>query len=579
MATIRSTFRRPRRGRHSGIDATSREIAGQRLVVPGVWMPPHYDPRANDGGTAREGSAIAAAPLAAAVVPAENYVRSLRQRWGAFTAERNVIGEVKNWEAALFHFLREGPGFVAAAVNLYADWLAAGAQLIVQERADRDDQGRDVWVTTSYEPAWEILGMWRGHEESQADLLRKLIRFLDGPGQTYQTMAKVEGRWGYELWAHSAVKYNADSGKIECRTRPDAQRGDPWFFEHDPRLVDHLFHADLEWPGMPTSQMQRVMPEIYRILLSDRSMDRAVSSRLASNGLLWAPAAPGGRNWTEEFVEWAKLSYTATIGEDYIPGVSTSLEEVAPFPMVSETRPEFIDIGRDINQAMIPRDIAWRAFCLGIDAPPSALEGSQDSSRWSGFLARDEDMMKAAAPRMQRVASMILATHMRPWWRILRVARPAEDFRIWFELPDLRPQNTDEKLRVIDQVIPRRSVVAETVGWNAEDLADLPEGMTEFEAAILLKFGKTYEQILAEAKKAGEPAPAPAAPAAAKPAGPQPDGDGTQDEGPLKLAPGVREPAEPDMPDTAQETSDDGPVEAALRPLPAERASWDRLIP
>ena len=529
MARLSDIVRITGRGRRPApLDRATEEMAAARKVQAGVFVPPHYDPNSPhyggrdlheqgqistpwDGSLHREGSAVAAAPLAAAVVPAENYMQQMRQSWSFSGGSRpKQLGRVEQWEADIFRMMRKGPGFVGTAASMYGEWMAGSGSLILQERAGRDSEGHDEWVNSDYEPAIEILRMWRGEDQTQADLIRDLLTFTDSVGQVYQCMRKLpDGTWVYDLWAHSAVRGNTETGRVEARGLPDADRDDPiWFREYPPSLVDHLFLGDREWRGLPTSQMQRVMSDIYRLILAERSMDRDLMSRLATNGVFWIPATPGGRDWTVDFADWGAAAFTGTFDEDYVPGLSGSLEEVVPFAMQSAAEPKYVDIGRDLSRAMEVWRMAWNAICLGLDMPKNAMDGNEAANRWTGFLNRDEESLKAAAPRMQRLSAMVERTHFRPWARILRLARPASDFRVWYKLPDVRPERTAEKITLARTVIPTRQALAETVGWSSSDLADLPEGMTDFEAAFLMTHGKPMEQAAAEADTAEQAAEA-----------------------------------------------------------------------
>lgn len=606
MARLSDIVRFNGRGRRPApLDRETEAMAANRRVEAGLIMPPHYDPLSPhfggrdlheqgkisapwDGSPHPEGSAIAASPLQAAVVPVENYMQQMRAAWSFGGSRPKQLGRVEQWEADVFRMMRKGPGFVGTAASMYGEWMAGSGSLVLQERAGEDSEGHDEWVNSDYEPAMEILRMWRGEEQTQADLIRDSLTYLDSVGQLYQCMRKLpDGTWVYDVWAHSAVKGNTDTGRVEARGLPDADRDDPmWFREYPPQLVDHLFLGDREWKGLPTSQMQRIIVDIYRLILAERSMDRDLMSRLATNGVFWIPATPGGRDWTVDMADWAQAAFSGTFDPDYVPGLSGSLEEVAPFAMQSAAEPKYVDIGRDVSKAMEVWKMAWNAICLGLDMPKNAMDGNEAANRWTGFLNRDEESLKAAAPRMQRLSAMVERTHFRPWARILNLGRPVNDFRVWYRLPDVRPERTQEKITLAPALVPTRQALAETVGWSSSDLADLPEGMTDFEAAFLMRHGKPLEQASAEADTAEQTAesadaagaamgPGPAA-AGELPPGPDPAASGSP------LAPGFNEPtAPPPMPGM-----DGGlPLAAAIPfrrdadPLDAELASWDELVP
>ena len=581
MARISDVVRLGNRRPARPVDGDTRELAARRQVQAGTMLPAHYQPDAPEFGgrdltpgvavdAAVEGSSLNGGPLMAAVVPAAEYMRQARSAW-KFTSKR--VNEVQPWEKDVFRMMRFGPGFVGTAASMYADWMAGSARLVVQERSGRDASGQERWEETGYEPAREILRMWRGDELTQQDLIRRALTYFDSVGQCYQCLRKGEGgRWVVDLWAHTAVSFDADKRRVIARGIEGASEDDPlWYREYLPTLVDHLFLSDLEWQGRPTSQMQRVMTDIYRLVLAERSVDRDLVSRLASNGVLHIPASPGAKDWTADYAEWASRAYSGTFDENYVPGLSSGLEEVAPFLMQSVGKPEFVEIGRDLGKAMSAREMAWEAIRVGLDMPKQALDGNEAASRWTGFLNRDEDALKAAAPRMQRLAAMVERSHWRPWARMLGFAKPLDQFRVWYELPDVRPERTSEKLTIAPTLVPTRAAIAETDGWSPADLAALPQGMTEFEAAFLLKHGKPLDQVLAQADQAESAADAADAaqnvPGSGRGEAP-PTSTVAQ---PPRLAPGVREPREPVMP-----TANEMPMAAAL---PSELDTWEAMVP
>jgi len=321
----------------------------------------------------------------------------------------------------------------------------------------------------------------------------------------------------------------------------------------------HLFVADDEWKGLPTSQMQRVLGDIYRFILAERSLDRDLMSRLRGSGIVWTKAKPGGKDWTADLAQYAGAAYSGAFDDDYVPGLSGALEEVAPFMMITDERPEYIELARDISRAVEVRRIAWEAICVGLDMPKGAMDGNEAASRWSGFLNRDEESLKAAAPRMQRLAAMVQRSHFEPWARRLQMGRPLDDFRIWYELPDVRPERTAEKIQLAPTLVPTRAALAETVGWSESDLAELPEGMTALEVAFLFKFGKTLDEAIAGGAGGGGGAAQ------------QPVMSGRP------LAPGLNEPSMPAMPTPGAvgESSTDAPIAASM---PAD-GDWWGMVP
>jgi hypothetical protein len=175
------------------------------------------------------------------------------------------------------------------------------------------------------------------------------------------------------------------------------------------------------------------------------------------------------------------------------------------------------------------------------------------------------------APRMQWAAQIVEHLHMRRWAQYLGIDDGTRRWRVWYRLPEFRQDRSDDVIRISETVPVRWPALARAAGLSASDIAEPPRGMSEYEAWFFTRHGQTVEAALA----AG---------------GTVADGGGMGEARPTRreaarLAPGVRVPQEPAMPDIAGESGAAPPVEASLigepapRPHPGEAAGWGRLVP
>lgn len=610
----RSGRRRPHATTETPIEVVRRMPMASSFAGTGAWS--HDDPRYPAARSelarrpetvelaSRAGITIVdtvqAAPILASVVTASRY-NADRKRRGL--GRRGAVGGpgVQEWERQVFRWVRDGPGFVGAAASMYADWLAANASLVVEERTtDFDEFGRTVWKRTSSAAANHVLSMWRGLDESQADLIKRVIFYGDTVGQCYQVLAKERDRWWYSIISHTAIDL-LDNGKVAVRGRPEADAGSIAYREVNDLLVDHLFQSnDPEWSAVPASQMQRVMGEIELLILCHHALGRDLQSRITTNGFAWFmadPPGPGGqtRDWTQEYAQYAAAALDdQETAHEYRPGRTGDIVRAAPMPVQSSKPPVYVPVGRDTTLATTVNELAWNAFCLGIDAPKAAMEGSAESgSRWSGYLARDENSTMAAAPRLQRLCSYVQTSHFDKWWRALghdgREGRPASDFRVWFDLPQPRPDRTQERLTLAATIPLRPETLADSVGLGPDDVLPPPTGMDDREWAYQWKWGRALATDMAKAETAE--AQADLAEDAAEGVTPAEvvdiPNDGSvvsvpkpinADVPPTPVAPGANEAAEPDRPSASEAT----PLNAAATgpaPYAAEVSGWDDLIP
>ncbi len=548
-------------GRHTHIDrgmATAR--AGRGLT--GSSQVDLTDPNLYPGRDTSQSPAPQRA-LFAAIVAAEDYAPKGGYQFGA----KSTRPQVQPWQTRVFELMRTGnPGFVRPAVVMYADVLAAGAKLVMQRQRTRAGRPTGEWETVETGPEVTVLNRWRGLDESQADLIHRYFTFADSVGEMYHALRKRDGDWYYTLDAPSAVELDMSRRVAVLRGVPGAKAGDRWYEEVPIWLVDHVFLSDDEWRGVPTSQMQRALPAVEDWRHATHTVRMLLRSRLVMSRLLWAKATPeSGVNWPEEMARWARLALDWENIDNLSPEQLIAM--VAPFPMQTAERPELIDLRPQLDQELGIRDAAWRDFAESIDAPTRAVvEGPGSANHWSAFLERDLDAIRFMASRMQRLASTVYHAHWRPWHRYLQLPGNPADWRVWYELPDVRADKSSDVLALRDTGVVTRQAVAQAAGLTSGDMPALPPGITDLEMQVIMRHGRTLDAIIAEGEAAKS-----------RPAG-VPDTAG-------RLAPGVNPPSMPPTPTARQlSTPPRGAISAAVTaagpgPFPAETGSWSDLVP
>lgn len=381
----------------------------------------------------------------------------------------------ETWQQKVRLYDREGPGIVGASLDMPAATSMLLEMCIRKRTASGFEIVKDDPVLTA------ILRMWRGESLDQRHLFSRLLRTLDAVAECYLVLWNADrpGRLYWQLAQTTNVTDNRD-GTVTIRERPGARRGDRWHRMIADRWCYHAMNSDLEWAGSPWSPLRRALPHIEQYKAAMRGISRNLDSQLAMNGVLWAKAVGEATQWPDSIKNWAARAISSDDGP----------ESVIPFPMSTAEEPKFIDIGRKDHADQIEvANLFLKAFAQSSDLPTQMLlEGpGGGTNHWSAYLEGDFYADMTMAPRWQRACAIITETHLRPLLRGLPDTAGylnPDDYSVWCDDVRIRTR-TDNTERIIagrDLGVTSREALAEAIGLEPEQVMELPDGITEFEA-------------------------------------------------------------------------------------------------
>lgn len=405
------------------------------------------------------------------------------------TGSFSTLAGTTPWQDLYTKYDRGGPGIVGASSN-----IPSQTSKLITFHCQQLNTSSGVWEDSDDPIVHATLALFRGERKDGTDLVSKLIRMLDGRGETFGYRYDYHGRPAYDLVNRANLTLGQD-GTTEIRTRPDARPGSRWWRRVPTKHIVHVHNEDEEWPGQPTSPFQRVLPDLQTYLLIVRALGRHYKSRLALNGVLWAAAtADAAPTWPDKVKRWA--SQSAADVSDRDP------RSVTPFSLATAEEPKWIRTHAPLEQIDIDTaDYFLRAFCRGTDFPTKMLfDGPGSANHWGDYVINDYYADFVMYPRAVKAADILTHWVLRPWASQLQTwgNRNPDHFRVWFDLTMVRTRtdNTDRILALGNQGIVNRSALAKSVGMRDDQLIEIPEGLTEAEWWMATK-GRTKTETLA----------------------------------------------------------------------------------
>ena len=395
------------------------------------------------------------------------------------SSERRWCLEDAEWQSAVRKYDRLGdPGIVGATLDIPAS-TSHLLELCVRRRSQCGYGGEvihdDPLLTA-------VLGMWRGETYDQKHLFARLMRTLDAVGECYMVMWNADrpGRIYWQLAQTTNCRDNKD-GTTTIRTRPDARPGEQGHRTAPDHWVYRAMVSDLEWEGEAWSPVRRGLPHIEQYRSVMRNIGRNLDSQLAMNGVLWAQAAAVKPEWPEHMKAWSHRAITSDDG----------IEAVMPFVLVTAgDKPEFIDVGRGDHKDQIEvAELFLKSFAQSQDVPTNMiLEGPAQGKFLNSFLESDYMADVVMSPRWQRACSLITESHLRPLLHALPSEMTAhlkiDELEVWADDTRVRsrPDNSDKLIRLYELGVITREALAECASVDADQVLELPDGVTPFEA-------------------------------------------------------------------------------------------------
>jgi len=465
------------------------------------WVDP------SDGHEYREAIQAAVGPLATA---------GNRKGWAG-----NFRQDV---DQTLRDFDRHGPSFLGFYLDLISD-LGQMLDLEIQNW----DPAEGKWVTESTPQAAEDLRSLRGPVEELGEILSRMIRMFELPGEMAflpvdhpvdPTDPDSETEVRYMVVAVHVLEEKKVQGVkyYILRDTPDAKPGSPGYHLIPESRFHRIWRPDPDYPGLHWTPLQRAIPELRRFRNITRTISRNAASKLLNAGLLWIKGeardlaviarndGPG-----QSPGEGRRLGYLGVALKKMIEAAKGNLDDILeqkvaaafPHPFVSPNRPEVVNLGRPFDpEALNAKKDALEDFARGQNVPMSVLmEGQGSGTRLLNEIRLDEAFKETGIfPKVARVCNGLTTAWLRPMMIADGRGETADDRRVWFSKAALNPKPDTKAIESAVRLgVLERRALASALGQE-EWLLDLPEGMTEAEWLLTLRGGA----IANEANKSRE---------------------------------------------------------------------------
>lgn len=351
--------------------------------------------------------------------------------------------------------------------------------------------GRSTWI--------------QGHLE----LLMRLGEFAVWPE------ANPSGDFSGWFTAHPGTLQKATSREpmFVAKLRPDARQGSTGWIETPLELLERCLYPDTTYPWLARTPIARILPEARAFKALCERVQVDANSRLLMNGLLYIHtnetdvADPDATEKTgidlivDTFGAMSRRAWTE-------PGAN-QMSRAAPFPFPHHTAPEVIDLGRDIDENLLPSMLGIvESAARGLNVPMDyILDGAGSGNHWDSAEKRRQVNEQAVFPT--------LGTYV-DWWtprfqRYLEATGSTGEpqrWRIWYDPSPIviREDNVAQVQATHDRVGLKREVLARMVGLTADDLIEPPDGMDDDQLVLqLLRNARTSQEPATGDEEVAEP--------------------------------------------------------------------------
>lgn len=374
------------------------------------------------------------------------------------------------------------PSKIASKAVLYIERLEGG-----RWRRVGPGDGRDAAAAS------EILRRFQAQSGGQAHLIERMFMFWSSIGamRLLRFEDPVTGEMVWDVVDPKAVKRVDD----EWRWMHTRDKGN----EHYTVIGDNnhyaLWMADPLYRDEATSPLRPTVPDIETMATVTRALNVAAESRLLTNGILWAPVAPGDaeNDWRDDYMQLLQRQSR-----------SADTEKLRmPFPLATDQAPVFLPVGQEIQETLLELQRDARAsFAAGADLPHSLVAegaGPSQAGHHSAQVARRELAENTVVPRLQAILNEL--SHLLLHRQLTFIARNdptffdegfnPRNYRISFDGQPLvaRLDISELALSLFQAGVMSREAAARTIGIPATDLLELPEGVEDWDAWLMLRQG------------------------------------------------------------------------------------------
>lgn len=402
-------------------------------------------------------SIVSASELAQQVVASKGNQARTAAISTAVNVPRQLHRERYGWQERVMHMDENGPGFVGWMLDAKA-LIASLVPAVTQER-----QPDGTWARCDDEVVQAATQLIANDEADTPELVSEWYRSLDSVGERWCWFAESDDKPSIQLRTASVNQLvwsrQGDQRFAAILTDPSQTKDSPDVEWVPAELMMRSWVKNKRWPALAHSSYRRALPDIERYVATRRSIVRVLNSRLVTNGIVNFHVTPGERQINPN-TPGANQSNVPMKVQDFMQASLRAMRDDldpagnAPFVTWGEKAPEWVEVGRFLDQNALAAEVAaLEAIGRAVNFPLQLLlQGPGAGNHWSDIFLNETFLM-------QDVASTLSATYRDitkgPYRRVLKgmfdkydIQDDPRHYRLWYDLSEIakRPDDTAEVL-------------------------------------------------------------------------------------------------------------------------------------
>lgn len=340
-------------------------------------------------------------------------------------------------------FFATNLGAIRFASGLKAD-SAARCTLRIEKNID---PRKDTWEPVEDSFLQDVLHVYKGRDQTQAELVRLHVWQYETIGEAYQ-LTERDGRHAFfSIRSPLSITWRSDIALV--LDVPGGSLRDGTAREFPLEALRRLWIPHETYPGLAVSPLKGVLRDCERYWSLQRRMQLTADSALGMGSMFWTSegmhtAADRGRTKPNDGQPGTLLErdYYALAQRRFEDADLLSVESIVP-PMIrgpANEEPKIIDFANKFDdQAIAYRTEALECIGRGLNYPQRLLvDGGGGMNHWGAWLLEEQFVKNALAPTLERVCWMDISnSFLRPVLTSMAVqgkweGNPA-DYRVGFD--------------------------------------------------------------------------------------------------------------------------------------------------
>ena len=415
-----------------------------------------------------------------------NRRRSGEPRTAAVVAASDLRGRLRSsakartWQQKVIRYDREGP----SVAGYYLDTVQLLATLcpLIGERREADG----TWSRVNDPVVTRAIASFSSPMYSTAELFALPVRHLDAIGESW-VMFSADIGWCVATVPNVKIIHGGNA--VEFTDPYGLTRRVP------KERAFRLWTQDPYEPWLPTSAMQRALPDLRRLDAACRNQTRSAESRLIMNGLVAFPPDEGPTRALGQPADGRVLTGVEKTVDDFITIGQEAFNDddspaaSMPFPYIGG-KAEYVQVGRPVDEYVLEVEkAALEAFARGVNFPAQLLTvGPGSANHWNEWILQEVQHKMGLAPKLRPVCDALTTIFLRPMLerikdRVTSWDLDPSEIRLGFDLDFLtsKPDQSAQALQAWAQGIVGREGAAQMLKVPESWLLPIPDGMTEYE--------------------------------------------------------------------------------------------------